>query len=60
MKATKDSPIWQMLSSIFPDSTGLAKPPFAYNSGMGFADEEEISIEEEISDEQIRETMDFL
>lgn len=38
MVADASSPIWGILSAIWPDSTGSEIPPFAYGSGMAIKD----------------------
>lgn len=38
MTARADSPVWSILGTKFPDSTGSSRPAFFWNSGMGVKD----------------------
>ena len=38
MRARADSPIWGILGTAFPDSTGSTTPAWLWNSGMGAKD----------------------
>lgn len=52
--AKKDSPIWKALAKGeggFKDAIGSGKPPFAYGSGMGWAEAE---IKEKEKDDSIK------